>query len=271
MPAKGSKRATARVWQAAPVPFALDLDGVIWLADDADPRRGGRGARGCGRPASPSCSSPTTRASRWTRSRPSWPATGSRARGDVVTSAMAAARLVEPGERVLVCGGTGGASRPSRVEARRGRRDGHADAVLVGFHRDFDYERLRSPPAAVRDGAAAPRDQRRRHLSDARRADPGRRGDPGGRRNGRGRARRSWPGKPHPPMVDLVRDRLGRARHRWWATGPTPTGASPGRSATGSRWCSAASRTRTQIVEPQPDLVAVDLAALVDQARCRQC
>ena len=68
MPGKGSKRATARVWQAAPVPFALDLDGVVWLADDADPRRGrGRGAAPRDA-ASRSCSSPTTRASRWARS-----------------------------------------------------------------------------------------------------------------------------------------------------------------------------------------------------------
>ena len=37
MPVKGSNRATARVWQAAPVPFALDLDGVIWLADTPIP------------------------------------------------------------------------------------------------------------------------------------------------------------------------------------------------------------------------------------------
>ena len=34
MPAKGSNRATGRVWQAAALPFALDLDGVIWLADE---------------------------------------------------------------------------------------------------------------------------------------------------------------------------------------------------------------------------------------------
>ena len=72
--------------------------------------------------------------------------------GDVITSAMAAAALVEPGERVLVCAG------PGVVEAleRRGAvpvRDGDADAVLVGFHRDFDYERLRIAARAVRRGA----------------------------------------------------------------------------------------------------------------------
>ena len=32
-------------------------------------------------------------------------------------------------------------------------RDGDADAVVVGFHRDFDYERLRVAARAVRRGA----------------------------------------------------------------------------------------------------------------------
>ena len=72
--------------------------------------------------------------------------------GDVITSAMAAAALVEPGERVLVCAG------PGVVEALEARgavpvRDGDADAVMVGFHRDFDYERLRIAARAVRRGA----------------------------------------------------------------------------------------------------------------------
>jgi 4-nitrophenyl phosphatase len=74
------------------------------------------------------------------------------ATGDVVTSAMAAAQLVEPGERVLVCGG------PGIVEAVRARgavavSEGAAEVVVVGFHRDFDYERLRVAAQAVWGGA----------------------------------------------------------------------------------------------------------------------
>jgi ribonucleotide monophosphatase NagD (HAD superfamily) len=70
----------------------------------------------------------------------------------VLTSAMAAATLVEPGERVLVCAG------PGVVDALEARgavpvRDGPADAVVVGLHLDFDYERLRIAAAAVRGGA----------------------------------------------------------------------------------------------------------------------
>lgn len=77
--------------------------------------------------------------------------------GDVLTSAMAAAALVRPGERVLVCGG------PGITEAVAGRGavavagddigGVDADAVVVGFHRDFDYERMRIAATAVRRGA----------------------------------------------------------------------------------------------------------------------
>lgn len=74
------------------------------------------------------------------------------ATGDVLTSATAAALLVSAGERVMVCGG------PGIVEALQSRgavvaTDGHFDAVMVGFHRDFDYEVMRRASAAVRNGA----------------------------------------------------------------------------------------------------------------------
>lgn len=72
--------------------------------------------------------------------------------GDVLTSAGAAATLLSPDERVLVCGG------PGIVEAALAVgavvvEDGVSDAVLVGFHRDFDYERLRIAATAVINGA----------------------------------------------------------------------------------------------------------------------
>jgi glycerol 3-phosphatase-2 len=74
------------------------------------------------------------------------------AEGDVVTSAQAAAFLIEPGETALVCGG------PGVVEALTARQatvvgDGRADAVVVGFHRDFDYERMRVATDALLKGA----------------------------------------------------------------------------------------------------------------------
>jgi 4-nitrophenyl phosphatase len=81
------------------------------------------------------------------------------AQGDVLGSAMAAARLVEPGERALVVGGPGIvealAARGIEVVAP-GTAASHADrvdAVLVGFDRAFDFAALAQASAAVRAGA----------------------------------------------------------------------------------------------------------------------
>jgi 4-nitrophenyl phosphatase len=84
------------------------------------------------------------------------------ARGDVLTSAMAAAAAVLPGDRVLVCGGPGvvqalearGAAvvLPGDVDDRTGGAAA-VDAVMVGFHRHFDYEVMRVAATAVRGGA----------------------------------------------------------------------------------------------------------------------
>lgn len=78
--------------------------------------------------------------------------------GDVVTSAMAGASLVRAGERVLVAGGAGVMEAVGQRGAVAVRNDGQPttgrfDAVLVGLHRDFDYDRLATAAAAVMDGA----------------------------------------------------------------------------------------------------------------------
>lgn len=83
---------------------------------------------------------------------------GIAARGDVVTSAMSGAHVLAHGERVLICGGPGiheavatvGAEVVSHGDVDRGAR---VDTVLVGFHRDFDYEIMRRASGAVRSGA----------------------------------------------------------------------------------------------------------------------
>jgi len=72
--------------------------------------------------------------------------------GDVLTSAQAAALLLQPGERALVCGGEG------VVQALEERGvepcfDGDADAVVVGFHRHFDFAGLARAARAVSRGA----------------------------------------------------------------------------------------------------------------------
>jgi len=81
---------------------------------------------------------------------------GIAAEGRVITSAMAGAALVEPGERVYVLGGPGIVE---AVEARGGvvvdgaDSDDRPDAVLVGLDRSLSYERLSRAVLALRSGA----------------------------------------------------------------------------------------------------------------------
>jgi 4-nitrophenyl phosphatase len=127
--------------------------------------------------------------------------------GDVVTSAQAGAFLVEPGETVLVCGG------PGVYEAVSSRgatpvAEGDADAVLVGFDRNFDYERMRVASAAVRGGARllATNDDATYPTSEG--LIPGGGAILASVTTASGVAA-TIAGKPYPPMAELVRQRCG--------------------------------------------------------------
>lgn len=81
------------------------------------------------------------------------------ATGDVVTSAMAAASVIQPGWRVMVCGGEGlidevaAAGADVVVPYKDRGAMGDFDAVVVGFHREFDFGVLSDALTAVRGGA----------------------------------------------------------------------------------------------------------------------
>jgi len=139
-----------RDWAA--VRFVLcDLDGVVWLSRHAIP--GAPEAIARLRDAGRRVVFVTNNSfSLLADQEAALAAIGVPAVGDVATSAQAAALLVEPGETVLVCGGPG----VNEALSARGATpvaEGAADAVIVGFHRDFDYERLRIASDAVRNGA----------------------------------------------------------------------------------------------------------------------
>ena len=77
------------------------------------------------------------------------------ARGDVVSSAQAAASLVETGQEVMVCGGPGVRE---AVETRGGvlvppGRGATPDVVVVGLDRHFGYPILDEASTAIRNGA----------------------------------------------------------------------------------------------------------------------
>ena len=128
-----------------------DLDGVVWLAREAIP--GSPEAIARLRSAGRRVLFVTNNSSVVVAEQEhALLAIGIPAVGNVLTSAGAAATLLSPGERVLVCGGPGVVEAAEAVGAFV-VDDGACDAVLVGFHRDFDYERMRVAATAVRSGA----------------------------------------------------------------------------------------------------------------------
>ena len=147
---------------------ACDLDGVVWRGDDPIPPAadGIAALRAAGlRVAFVSNNSNSPVGDVVAKlDRMGVPATPD----DVVTSAMAAAWLLAqslaPGARVLVCAGPGvrEALAAAGLEAVD---DGPAEAVVVGFHREFDYDALDRASRAVRGRRPLRRHQPRRHLS----------------------------------------------------------------------------------------------------------
>jgi glycerol-1-phosphatase len=246
------------------VGYALDLDGVIWLAEKPIPGAADAVARL--REAGEDVLFVTNNSSQPLHEVEAKLAEhGIEATGEVITSAMAVATLVEPGERVLVCAG------PGVVEALEARgavpvRDGDAAAVVVGFHRDFDYERLRIAARAVRRGA-------RLLASNDDASYP----TPDGPIPGGGAILASVvtatgveavvAGKPNPPMADLVRRRLG---DRGVMVGDRPD--TDGRFAVALGYRFALVHTGVTPagvpVDPVPDVVAPDLRTMVDTLLC---
>jgi len=140
--------------------FVIDLDGVMWLGSDAIEGA----AAGANRLAAAGCNVVfVTNMSRLTvgEQQDKLTCSGVRPPVEVVTSAVAAASLVSPGERVLVCGGegiveavqeAGGAVVPNSAGGIAAAEPA-VDAVVVGMDPSFDYAACGRAMRAVRAGA----------------------------------------------------------------------------------------------------------------------
>lgn len=137
-------------------PVLCDLDGVVWLAHR--PIDGAADAVAALRAAGHRVVFVTNNSSATVAEQEAaLNAVGISAEGDVITSAAAGGSLVGRGETVLVCGGAGVVEAVVRagaiaVDARHDSSSA-VDAVVVGFHRWFDYEVMRRAATAVRAGA----------------------------------------------------------------------------------------------------------------------
>ena len=187
--------------------WVIDLDGVIWLADE--PIAGSSDAvavlrRAGVRPVFVTNNSSLTVGDYVAKlNRMGVEASPD----DVITSAQAAASLLDPGTSALVCGG------PGIVEAleERGvepRREGAADAVVVGWHRDFDFERLTVAARAVWGGARLVGTNEDATYPTPQGLLPGAGSILAAVRTAGGR-QPTVAGKPHPAIIDLLRRRAG--------------------------------------------------------------
>ena len=244
--------------------WILDLDGVLWLSDEGIPGSADAIAR-----------------LRANGERVLFVSNNSSARvgdylakldrvgvptqsDDLVTSAQAAATLLEPGQTALVCAGAGV---EEALEARNVRtvRSGKADAVVVGWHRDFDYEGLTRAAQAVMDGARliGTNDDATYPTPDG--------PIPGGGAILAAVATAAGveptvAGKPHAPMVELVRTRLAGTLDGSTVVGDRPSTDGLLAVALGVRFAlvlSGVTREGDLPVDPEPAEIVPDLASLV--------
>ena len=135
-----------------------DLDGVVWLAHQPIP--GSVGAIASLREAGIRVVFVTNNSfSTYDEQVAALASIGIPAEGDIVTSAMSAATAMKSGWRVLVCGSRGLIEEIGRVAKdvvvayQEPLASGDFDAVVVGFHREFNYQVLTDALTAVRGGA----------------------------------------------------------------------------------------------------------------------
>lgn len=185
---------------------------------------------------------------------------------EIVTSAQAAATMLEAGDTALVCAGDGVRE---ALEARgvKAVDEGPADAVIVGFHKSFDYGRLDAAYQAVRRGA-------RLIGTNADTTYP----TPDGPIPGGGALLASVAaaagveaevaGKPYQPMADAVLDRIGGAADDGVVVGDRPDTDGLIAKRLNMRFALVFTGVTSEDdlpVDPEPDMTAADLPALVDQ------
>jgi len=246
-----------------------DLDGVIWLAQQAIPGSADAIARlraaGC-RLLFVTNNSYLRRAD----IEAALSRVGVSAEGDVISSAAAAAQLLDAGQRVLVVGGPGILEaldeRGVDVVSAHDDADGSFDAVVVGFDRAFDFASLTRAHTALRAGARLIGTNDDATYPTPTGAIPG----GGALLAAVVTASGMVPtiaGKPHQPMATLVRSILGPLDPASGMVGDRPETDGDFATRLGVRFALVRSGVTPPGVKvtPTPALDAPDLAGLADQ------
>jgi len=245
----------------------LDLDGVLWRGDDAI--AGSAEAVAALRDGGARVAFLTNNSSlRIADYLAKFARFGIAATADeVMTSAQAAVALLAetlaPGARVLACAG------PGVVEALEESGfaavdRGPAEAVVVGWHRTFDFDGLDRAAGAVRDGARFVATNADATYPGSDHVLPGAGAIVAAVATASGRIA-EVAGKPHPPTASLVRHRVGD-HGIMVGDRPSTDGAMAG--ALGWPFALVLSGIgghdpSEPVPDPAPALVADDLAALV--------
>lgn len=194
-------------------------------------------------------------------------AIGVPAAGDVVTSAQAAARLIQAGEAVAYCGGPGIAE----AIAARGaepipiRQATTADTVVVGLASDFDYPMLERASTLIRDGARFVATNDDATYPTERGPIPGGGAIVAAVSTAAGVAP-TIAGKPHAPMADLVQSMVpGIDADAMVMVGDRPSTDGRFATALGCRYAQVRSGVTPAgvRVDPTPAIDVADLAAVV--------
>ena len=244
--------------------WILDLDGVLWLSDDPIPGSADAVARLRDRGervlfvSNNSSAQVDEYLAKLER-------VGVRAQSDdLVTSGQAAATLVEPGETVLVCAGPG-VDEALRTRGVRTVREGDAGAVVVGWHRDFDYEGLTRAATAVMAGARLIGTNDDATYPTPEGPIPGGGAILAAVATAAG-VEPTIAGKPHAPMAQLVRTRLGGDVDGSTVVGDRPSTDGLFARALGVPFAlvlSGVTKEGDLPVDPEPTQVAADLSSLV--------
>ena len=245
----------------ATVTWALDLDGVVWRGDTAVPGSAGAVAalRSQGERVVFFTNNSHPRVDQFVAKLERVGV--SVAPGDVLTSGQAAASLLESGTTALLCAGPG-VREALEAAGVRVVEEGAADAVVVGWHDTFDYQRLTAAMAAVKGGARliGTNDDATYPTADGQ--------IPGGGSLLAAVAYASGAvpevaGKPHEAMVRLIAERVGSVDVMVGDRANTDGLLARNLGARFALVLSGVTSEDELPVEPNPDLVAADLATVV--------